>query len=449
MASSILIKNVLLWGKERDIRIEGNRIVEISEPSSGDARSVEAEFVIDGRKKAAIPSLFNAHTHAAMTLFRGYADDLPLHEWLSEKIWPIEARLTEEDVYWGTRLACLEMTKTGTTFFNDMYWHWHGTARAVLESGLRAAISAVFVDFGDPTATEEQKRRNEQLFSAAREFAKRSDGRIIFALGPHAIYTVSEEALCWTRDFAEKNDLLVHIHLAETQAEVEECVKKHGKRPVEFLASLDFLNERVIAAHCVHLSRKEMEILRENDVKIVHNPASNMKLASGVMPYEEMKRAGLRKNILLGTDGCASNNNLDMFEEMKFASLLQKAHTGDPTAMPAHEAFEMATLNAARAFRVDAGDISEGKLADLLLIDLNNESFVPTLNIISNIVFAANGNCVDTVICNGEILMQNRRVKGEEEVRERARAVAAKLFESDERGESEGVRKRESKRVRG
>jgi 5-methylthioadenosine/S-adenosylhomocysteine deaminase len=416
---SILIKNVLLEGIEKDIYIEGNLIEAISEDKS----SKEAEFVIDGKDKAAIPGLFNAHTHAAMTLLRGYADDMPLQEWLETKIWPVEAKMKEDDVYWGTKLACLEMIKSGTIFFNDMYWYWRGSARAVAESGIRAALSAVFIDSFDEGVAKEQIRRNEALY----EESKKLSERIIFVLGPHAIYTVSKESLCWVRDFAEKHDLLVHIHLSETEEEVEDCIKRYGMRPVEFLDSFDFLSTRTIASHCVHLSRKEIELLKKNDVKMVHNPTSNMKLAAGRMPYEELKRAGLYSNIALGTDGCASNNNLDMFEEMKIASLLHKAFSGDPTSMPAKEAFELATRNAAKMFRLNSGVIKEGKLADVVLLDLKHAELTPNHNLTSNIVYSANGSCVDTVICDGRILMEGRKVEGEEEIKDKAREVAYEL----------------------
>ena len=422
---SILIKNVLLGGKERNIYIEGNQIEAISEAGS----TKEAEFVIEGKDKAAIPGLFNAHTHAAMTLLRGYADDMPLQEWLETKIWPVEARLTEEDVYWGTKLACLEMIKTGTTFFNDMYWHWGGSSRAVAETGIRAALSAVFIDGFDMEKSKEQINRNKALYEAS----KKLPARIIFALGPHAIYTVSEESLCWTRDFAEKHDLLVHIHLSETEEEVEGCIKRYGMRPVEFLDSIDFLSPRTIACHCVHMNRKETELLKKYDVKIVHNPASNMKLAAGRRPYEELKEQGLYSNIALGTDGCASNNNLDMFEEMKIASLLHKAFSGDPTSMPAKEAFELATVNAAKMFRLNSGVIEEGKLADVVLLDLKKVELVPNHNLISNIVYSANGSCVDTVICDGKILMEGRKVEGEEEIKEKVNEVAYELVKGGER----------------
>ena len=420
---SIQIKNVLVEGKERTIYIEGNVIEEISEGKSSKA----AEFVIEGKGKAAIPGLFNAHTHAAMTLLRGYADDMPLREWLSTKIWPTEAKLTEDDVYWGTKLACLEMIKSGTVFFNDMYWHWRGSARAVSETGIRAALSAVFIDGFDNDRAKEQRRRNEGLYAESKKLPE----RIIFALGPHAIYTVSEESLCWVRDFADKHDLLVHIHLSETDEEVEACIKRYAMRPVEFLDSIDFLSPRTIACHCVHQSKKEMELLKKNDVKIVHNPVSNMKLSAGRMPYEELKKTGLYANIALGTDGCASNNNLDMFEEMKIASLFQKAF-GSPTSMPANESFELATRNAAKMFRLNSGVIAEGKLADVVLLDLKHAELTPNHNLTSNIVYSANGSCVDTVICDGKILMAGRKVEGEEEIRDRAKEVAYGLVKQGE-----------------
>lgn len=403
----------------RNIYIEGNIIEAISEGS----KEQVAEFVIDGSDKAAIPGLFNAHTHAAMTLLRGYADDMPLRKWLETKIWPVEGKLTEEDVYWGTKLACLEMIKSGTTFFNDMYWHWRGSAKAVAECGIRAALSAVFIDGFDEEKAKEQIIRNEALYKES----KKQPERIIFALGPHAIYTVSESSLCWVRDFAEKHDLLVHIHLSETKTEVEDSIMRHGMRPVEYLNELDFLCSRTIACHCTHLSRNEMELLKKHNVKLVHNPVSNMKLAAGRQPYDELKRLGLYQNIALGTDGCASNNNLDMFEEMKIASLLHKSYSGDPTSMPAEEAFGLATSNAARAFRINAGEIAEGKLADVVLLNLKNVNLVPNHNLISNIVYSANGSCVDTVICDGEILMDERKVKGEEEIKEKAQEVAYEI----------------------
>jgi 5-methylthioadenosine/S-adenosylhomocysteine deaminase len=306
-----------------------------------------------------------------------------------------------------------------------MYWHWGSNARAVEESGIRAALSAVFIDGFDEKTAKEQIKENERLYGKSKKcFAS---GRIIFALGPHAVYTVSEDSLCWVKRFSEKHDLLVHIHLSETKQEVEDCVKRYGIRPVEFLESIDFLSPRTIACHCNYVNNKEIELLKKNDVKIVYNATSNMKLASGGMPYKEMKKAGLGPNLALGTDGCASNNNLDMFEEMKIASLLQKAFSGNPTIMPADEVFNMTTINASRIFRLNSGVIGEGKLADVVLLDLKCAEMTPNHNLISNIVYSANGSCVDTVICDGRILMQNREVEGEEEILEKSKKVASNL----------------------
>ena len=414
---SILIKGALLEGKKKDIYIAGNLIEKIE-----DNISAEADRVIEAGEKAAFPSLMNGHTHAAMTLLRGYADDMPLEQWLTTKIWPLEAKLTEEDVYWGTKLACLEMIKGGTTFFNDMYWHWHGTARAVEEMGIRASINAVFIDFFDQEKAKEQIKENEKLFCES----KRYGSRVIFSLGPHAIYTVSKESLLWAKKFADENKLLVHIHLAETKKEVDDCLAQHGKRPVEYLADIGFLGNNIIAAHCVWLSDEAIKILADHEVKVIHNPTSNMKLSVGsVSPYSKLKDAGLAT--CLGTDGASSNNNLDLLEAVKIAALLEKFYTNDPTAMPAKEALDLITINPAKAFGLNCGRIEEGRLADLILIDLKRPELTPGYNLASDLVYAANGSCVETVICDGKILMENRKVEGEEEIIEKAREAASGL----------------------
>ena len=412
---SILIKDVLLDGKETSIHIEGNSIAGIGGNS-------QADETINGKGMAALPGLINTHSHAAMTLFRGYGDDMKLQQWLEEKIWPIEGKLTEEYVYWGTKLACLEMIKSGTTCFNDMYWHLPGTVRAVEEMGIRAVLSPVFIDLFDEDKRKDVIKEHTKLLG---DVKAKGSGRIMPALGPHALYTVSKEGLQWCREFAEKEDMLIHFHLAETEQENKDCVEKNGKRPVEYLEEIGFLCDRIVAAHCNWLNEKDMKILAKHEVKIAHNPASNMKLATGVMPYGGMKKAGL--TVSLGTDGCASNNSLDMFEEMKFAALLQKSARNDPTAMPAGEAWEIATVNGARALGLNAGVIREGMLADIILVNLKGVEFTPNHNLISNLVYSANGSCVDTVICDGRILMQGRRVKGEDEIIQKAGEVAMNL----------------------
>jgi 5-methylthioadenosine/S-adenosylhomocysteine deaminase len=416
---SILIKNVTLNQKETDIFIEGNRFKKI-----GPSLSLPADKVLDGSGQAILPSLMNAHTHAAMTLLRGYADDMELHAWLENYIWPLEGKYSEENIYIGAKLACLEMIKSGTTFFNDMYWYLNGTARAVQEMGLRAALSSVFIDFQDKTTAKEEQKNCVQLFEASRSLSN----RIQFVLGPHAIYTVSPDSLAWTRDFAERENLLIHMHVSETQKEVQDCIQQFGKRPVEYLHEIGLLSPNLIACHSIWLNEKEMDLLAQNQVSVVHNPVSNMKLCSGYFPYQKLAERNLC--IGLGTDGCSSNNNLDMFEEMKFAALNAKDKSTNPTVLPAEYAFATATKNAAQIFGLETGYIQEGYLADCILVDLDLPEMTPNYNLLSNIVYSANGSCVRSTICDGQILMQDRVVPGEKEILEQARETAARLVSS-------------------
>jgi 5-methylthioadenosine/S-adenosylhomocysteine deaminase len=414
---SILISGVRLNGETTDIFIEGNRIKQI-----GDQLNLKAEEVISGEGKAAVPSFINGHTHAAMTLLRGYADDMPLKEWLETKIWPVEAHMTEDDVYWGTKLACLEMIKTGTTFFNDMYWHWRGTARAVQEMGIRAAISAVFIDLFDESKTKEQMALNEELYIAREHFGP----RVIFSLGPHAMYTVSEEALRWCAEFARDKGVLIHFHLSETEEEVNRCLNDHGVRPVKYLEDLGFLGPHLVACHCVWLDEEEMDILEAHEVRVVHTPISNLKLAvGGVFPYTQLRNNDVI--ICLGTDGTSSNNNLDMLETAKFASLLQKFYNNSPIVMPASETLGMITSQGARAFGLESGVLKAGQWADIALVGLDSPQLTPHFHLDSDLIYAANGSCVDTLICDGKVLMRGRWVEGEEEIVAKAREAAFDL----------------------
>lgn len=413
---SILIKQVEWNGAPVDVFISGNRIKSI-----GDCPEQSAEIVLDGRNKAILPTFHNAHTHAAMTVMRSYADDLELFTWLSQHIWPLEGRMTEEDVYDGARLACLEMIKSGTTFFNDMYWFWHGTARAVEETGLRAALSAVLIDFADPVKAAEQIAQNKRLLNERKQYSD----RIFFQLGPHAIYTVSGESLRWCKEFADENGLMIHTHLSETEKEVTDCVAKHGLRPAHYLDSIGFLGPNVTAAHCIWLDQSEMELLAERGVKALHCPVSNMKLASGKFRFTEAQKAGM--NIAIGTDGTASNNCLDMGAEMKTAALLEKHFTGDTTALTAQTVWHAGTRACAEFFGLNSGVIAEGALADCMLVDLNSERLVPGHHLISDMVYSADSSCIDTVICDGKILMQNRRVPGEEEIIAKGRAFKTRF----------------------
>lgn len=416
---SILIKDIIVNGKEQSVYIKENKIQEL-----GEKLKLEADYVINGKGKALIPGLVNTHTHAAMCLFRSYAEELELEQWLQEKIWPLEKRLKPEDVYWGTKLACLEMIKSGTTCFNDMYFFMEEAAKAVKELGLRAVLSEGYIDLFDPERKKIQIERSEKVVNFIKEL---NSPRIRAALGPHAIYTVSEESLLWAKEYAAENKLLVHFHLAETRQEAENFLAEKGKRIVTYLEQIGFLSENLVCAHSIWLTDKEIEILRKHQVKISYNPISNLKLGSGIMPYENLKSL----TVSLGTDGTASNNNLDIFDTMKFAALVQKL--SNIRAITAQEVFDLATVNGALTLRLNAGSIKEGKLADLLIIDLKRPELTPGYDLISDLVYSASGACVETVICDGKILMENRKVQGEEEILEKAKEVAFDLVTRGEK----------------
>jgi 5-methylthioadenosine/S-adenosylhomocysteine deaminase len=417
--SSIIIRSVECEGQPADILIEGTRISRI-----GSHIPQTASIEIDGRGKAVIPGLINAHTHAAMTLLRGIGDDMPLMPWLKEKIWPNEALLTHEDVYWGARLACLEMIRSGTTAFLDMYYMLPATAEAVEEMGIRGVLSCACFDRFDPVQAEKSKRQVQALFAGMRGGA--CNPRIRFALGPHAIYTVSGTLLQWVNAFSGENGIPVQMHLSETEEEVSNSVRQFGLTPVRYLHRLDVLSPRLSIAHGLYVDDEEISMLADAGVKVVHNPASNMKLASGAaFRFAEMRRAGI--TVGLGTDGCSSSNNLDMIETMKLASLLGKVWRKDPEALTAADMLRAATVDGAGILGIKAGRIEPGYLADLCLVDLNIPAFTPNHNFVSNLVYAANGSCVDTVICDGNIVMQNKKVSGEEEIIDRVREIAKKF----------------------
>jgi 5-methylthioadenosine/S-adenosylhomocysteine deaminase len=417
--ANILIRQVMLHDQQTDVLIEDDRFKRI-----GPDLQLEADTVINGQDMAIIPPFFNAHTHAAMTLLRGYADDMELHTWLTRHIWPLEAKIQSQDVYIGAKLACLEMIKSGTVFFNDMYWHLPATAKAVEEMGLRAALSSVFIDFHDPRTAAKRWQECQDLFAWAQSLSP----RITFTLGPHAIYSVSRESLSRVRDFAHQHGLLIHLHLSETAKEVEECQQKHGCRPVRYLESLGLLGPNLLACHAIWLSQDEMDLLAKYRVKVVHNPVSNLKLGSGTLAYRSLHEREIP--VILGTDGCSSNNNLDMLETMKFASLLAKGSSQDPTLFPAPQAFAAATSLGASAFGLNSGEIAEGRLADCLLVDLKHPQLTPNHNLISNLVYSARGDCVHTTICNGRILMHDRKVDGEEDILAQVREASLRLVKS-------------------
>ena len=389
---TLLIKNVLLKDRNTDILVADGRFKSLCAPEG-----TRADETLDAEGTAILPPFYNTHTHAAMSLLRGYADDMPLQKWLQDYIWPYENKMTAQDIREGSRLAVREMIRTGTVFFSDMYFEIDQTIAVVQEFGIRAAIGVTFVD-------SHSKSQQADKLDMLRHWVDPSGGLITLTVAPHAIYTVSPDLLVKCADTARSLGLKLHIHLSETRQEVEDCLRAHGTTPVRYLDSLGFLGPDVIAAHVVHVDEEEAAILASRGVTIAHCPCSNMKLASGIFPYKLLHEAGCR--ITLGTDGDSSNNNLDMREEMKFAALLAKVSSGDPEVLPAAEALEMATRSGAEAFGLDAGVIREGALADALLVRLDDPRMQPCHNLVSNWVYAAGSSCIDCVICNGNIVMK-------------------------------------------
>jgi len=410
---SILIRNVLLDGKQRNVLIEGNRFKNLDAPENA-----TVDEVIDAGGFAILPAFYNTHSHSPMTLLRGYADDMELFTWLNDHIWPFEAQMKPEDIYAGTRLAILEMIKSGTVFFCDMYWTEWETARAVEEMGVRACVSAHVIGF-------HPRQVQVDTLERARAWKDRA-GRVTMAVAAHAPYTCSAELIRECHGLAKELGMPFVIHLAETKKEFDDCVKDHGLTPVQYLDSLGVLDRNTVAAHVVYVNDEDVRILAERGVVISHNPVSNMKLASGIFRGQALEQAGCR--ITLGTDGASSNNNLSMIEEMKVASLMAKASSG-PLAGSAETVLRWATRNGAEAFGLDAGQIREGALADAILVDLANERLVPNHNLVSNWVYSADSSCVDTVICDGRVIMRNRKVPGEDQILEEARKSVARVLE--------------------
>jgi 5-methylthioadenosine/S-adenosylhomocysteine deaminase len=423
---SILIKNTIIIGseiKKSSILIENNLISKIDD----DLSSNDADEVINGEGKVLIPGLINTHTHLSMSLMRGLADDMPLDTWLNNYIWPAEANLSGEHCYAGALLACAEMIKSGTTTLNDMYFFVDDVAKAVDESGMRGMLSHGMIDLGDE---EKRKKEFKESIRIIKKCHNTADGRIKVALGPHAPYTCSTELLRWVRRKADELGVRIHIHISETEFEVEQIIDSYGARPFEYLDEIDFLGDDVLAAHGVWLSDSEMDIIRDKKVKISHNPISNMKLASGVSPVSKMISKGI--NVSLGTDGAASNNNLDLLEEMKTAALLQKIYNLDSTLLSAQHVFEMATINGAKALGIEKelGTIEVDKKADLTLLNFNKTHLTPYRHPLSHLVYSAQGSDVDTVICNGQILMQHRKLLtlDEQEVIQQAEEASKDLL---------------------
>lgn len=411
---TILLKNIKLRGTPSDILVEGNRISKISSSAEQALTAVDAE-VVDCAGKAAVPGFVNMHIHAGMAMMRGLGEDIQFHQWLSN-IWEVESKIDKNYVYHATKVACIEMIKTGTTTFNDHYWHHPEARKAALEMGLRPVLAYVVCDKGSAEEVERQKKQCQEKYLQSLQWPEKSQ----FVVAIHAIYSVCEEMILWAVDFARERGLKIHVHLSETEKEVKDCYNQHGCSPVEYLDRLGVLGPDVIAAHTLWVSDEDVEILGKRGVHCVHNINSNLKLASGYrFRYKELRDAGA--NICLGTDGCASSNNLDMLEAMKTAAMVQKAWRIDPTAMPLDELMAMASFNGAKALGIDAGEIREGALADILIVDTENTFFLSPAPFEANLVYSAHSDCIESVICNGEFIMRDRVVPGEKEIISQAR----------------------------
>ena len=430
--NTILIKNALIlspntnFEEKQSILIKDDIIAEISPEIKEDS----IDKIIDAEGKILLPGLINTHTHLSMTLFRGLADDLSLDSWLNDHIWPMEANLNGDYCYIGALLGAVELIKSGTTTFSDMYFYMEDVARAVEDAGIRAVLSYGMIDFGDAEKRENEIKENLTLFENCNGMA---DGRIKVFFGPHAPYTASEDLLIKVRELANEYNMGIHIHVSETEKEINDILEEKGLRPFEYLDKIGFLGPDVVCAHSVWLSDSEIEIIKKNNVKISHNPCSNMKLASGISPVSKLIENDICVSI--GTDGASSNNNLDLIEELKTASLLQKVSTLDPKVLSSDEAIAMGTIKGAEALGLDSeiGSIEVGKKADIILIDTNSANMVPdSSSLSSNVIYSANGSNVDTTICNGKILMENKKLTAldEQEIYDKARQAIKELKEA-------------------
>ncbi|MFQ6739578.1 MAG: amidohydrolase family protein [Alphaproteobacteria bacterium] len=412
-----LLKHVFLYGCYVDILIDNNRFVQIAD----EIRPDKLTQVINCDGKAILPSFANMHTHASMMFLRGIGEDKELFSWLQNEIWPREAKLNEDFVYHLSRFAVLEMIKSGTTLFNDMYFYENSTIRAVSEMGIRALVPHLFMDFFDNEKTSNHIIQAKQFLTTASP----SD-RIIKCLACHAIYTTSENAFKAASDLAKKYNTYLHIHVSETQREVDECISKYSSRPIELLDNWGVLNDKTLLAHAVYLNDCEMQILRDRESVLINCPTSNMKLNSGLFKFQKCLGTGLK--ITLGTDGASSNNSLSMLNEMKVAALSAKVVANSECAGACNDVFDAATCNGFSAAGLHAGAIDVGYLADFILVDLNNVFLMPGNNIKSDIIYSADSSCITDVFCDGKPVMQNGHVSDEDVIRENFRIACKQLI---------------------
>lgn len=384
-----------------DIGIASGKIAFVGKAPAG----FKADKTINAEGMIAMPSLVNTHTHLAMELERNYKDDLPnLESWLGE-IFPIEAKLTRDDIYWASKLGLCELIQSGCTLFNDMYYQIDQTAKACEETGIRALLGMTMVG-DEKTQIENLPRQYESVLP----YLERSEGRIHAAPAPHAVYTCSEGIYKAAHDFAKAHGIVLHTHLSETTTENANCIKTHGKSPLQWLKSIGYFEgTHHILAHCVHLSDEDVQDLKSLDAMVATNPTSNAKLASGMAPIGRYRKEGI--SVGIGTDGSSSNNNLNMFEEMHVASLISTALTGDITALPAYDVLAMATVEGAVGLGFPMiGTLQAGKEADLILVDARVPHMTPLNNPFSALVYSAQASDVDTVFCQGRMLMEGRKL---------------------------------------
>ncbi|MCI9296526.1 MAG: amidohydrolase [Lachnospiraceae bacterium] len=387
--------------RETDIYIEGTRIASIGEKPEG----FSEDKVIDGKDRFAIPGLVNCHTHSYMSFMRNVADDLSFMDWLFGSIDPIEQQMTDEDTYWGACLAIIEMMKSGTTCFNDMQMNIHQTTRAVKESGMRAVISRGLVGSGNDEAGQMRLKQAYEERDAAADC-----DRLTFMLGPHAPYTCDDGFMRIVSEEAKKNNMRIHVHLSESESEIEQIREKYHCTPIEMAEKNGLFDVPAVAAHCVQITEEDMDILKRRNVSVVTNPASNMKLGNGFAPVPGMLEKGI--NVCIGTDGAASNNSLNLFHEMSLLALIHKGVKRTPQCISAGETIRIATINGARALGLDGeiGSLEEGKKADIAILNLNTPSLTPRNNLIAGLSYSANGSEVETVIIDGKITMENRKI---------------------------------------